>query len=356
MPNDLETAANNFSEQAKKHQIALYYTMGDDEKARKMVNGTYNDLYVIKCCFSSSSIYGSFLLFINTTYMKPVHVYIIVTKSFDLVDVKTTRDWRNFERQLYEVSKKGIHDEVFCNQLREGVTKALTFQEVSNLSKLVEQDNAIATTHYLQKFVSAVMGLQNMELTGDYEFISSLSMELHSLTSIKIAPGELAKGQGKDQQKVDVKIEKIEDALAGKEVKLILNGALILSPIKGKDISTVSVGERIMISIVDKNPKGIDVAKAFNAYDSEKGIKPIPGRIVSIKHDDVYTIFAIVAKGIYIKIVEEETNIKIAMDPTYYNGDTKNNTETSMSPMSLIMLAIVFVLLVGVVVFFVFII
>ncbi|HPS59591.1 MAG TPA: hypothetical protein PK514_15930 [Spirochaetota bacterium] len=354
MPNDLETAASNFSEQSRKHQIALYYTMGDQDKAKKMVTGGYTDLYVIKCIFSSSSVYGGFIVFINTAYLKAVSGYIIVTRSFDLVDVKTTKDWRTFEKILVETAKKGEHDEVFSNQIRDGLIKALTLQEVSNLSKLLEQDNGIAINRYMQRFISSVAGLQNMELKADYEQISSLAMELHSFTSAKIQPDEFTKGQGKDQT-AEVEIEKNEDALAGKDVKLILNGALILSPLKGKEISRVTAGDRIMISLVDKNPRTIDVAKAFNAYDSDKGIRPIPGRVVSIKLEGYYTIYAIVAKGIYVKIIEEEPLIKIAMDPAHYlSADGGKDDEKSVSGITLAVLAFVFLALVGVVLFFVF--
>jgi hypothetical protein len=353
MPNELDTAATNFSEQAKKHQIALYYTMGDQEKAKKMVSGGYSDLYVIKCVFSSSSVYGGFIGFINPAYLRTVNGYIIVTRSFDLADIKTTIDWRDFEKQLVEAATKGEHDEVFSNQLRDGVIKALSRQELSNLCSLLDQDNGIAINRYIQKFIGNVSGLQHMTLTADYEKISSLSMELHSLTSVKIAPEELARGQGKEPTP-DVIVESIDEALAGKEIKLMLNGALVLSPIKGREISTLTVGDRIMISLVDKNPKSIDVAKAFNAYDSEKGIRPIPGRIVSIKFDEYYTIYAIVAKGIYIKILEDETLIKVAMDPAHYQSAGVRGEEKYASGMIMAIIALVCILLAGIVIFFVF--
>ena len=69
MPSDLDSAANSLSEQTKKLQIALYYTFGDEDKAKKMVNGTYLDLYVIKGKFSSSSVYGAFVVFLNASHM-----------------------------------------------------------------------------------------------------------------------------------------------------------------------------------------------------------------------------------------------------------------------------------------------
>ncbi len=110
-----------------------------------------------------------------------------------------------------------------------------------------------------------------------------------------------------------------------------------------------------MISIIDKSPKASDLLKAFIAFREDGSAKPIAGRIVSIKHTTDYKVFAIVAKGIYIKIVEEEDFIKVAMDPTYYN--TQSSTEeadTKKNRMMMFILAGVFFVLVAIIVAFVF--
>lgn len=355
MTNELETAATNFSEQAKKLQIALYYTHNDQDKAKKMLNDTYRDLIVLKGRFSSASVYGAFIIFFSSVYMKVMNSFALVSKSFELADMKTSMDWRNFEKQLDNILKKGGMDEVFTAQVKENISKGLTIQELTKLLNLISINDAIAVNHSFQKFLSDVTGFQNIELSLDYESVTSLAMELHSITGMKIPPAELARGQMDEKSKQEVKVEKIDDGLAGKEVKLMLNGALILSPIKGKDIAKLAVGDRIMISIIDKNPKSVDVAKAFNAYDSEGNMKPIPGRIVSLKRDDYLHIMAIVAKGIYMKIIEEEENIKVAMDPAYYNQASKNEPEDKGSSKTMmVVLSLVFVVLVGIILFFVF--
>ena len=279
----------------------------------------------------------------------------MVSRSFELADVKTLIDWRNFEKQLDGVSKKGGFDEGFSAQFKENISKGLTIQDMTKLLNLIEMNDAIGVNHNFQKFLASVTGFQNIELSVDYEKTSSLMMEMHSITSMKIPPAELAKGQLKDKAAEEIKIEKIEEPLDAKEVRLMLNGALILSPIKGKEISRLAVGDRIMISIIDSNPRAVDVAKAFGAYDSEGNIKPIPGRIVSLKRSDIYHIFAIVAKGIYMKIKEEEDNIKVAMDPAYFSSGAKSESVNSgNNRMMLIVLSIVFVVLVGIIFFFVF--
>ncbi|HNX23763.1 MAG TPA: hypothetical protein PKG60_06915 [Spirochaetota bacterium] len=353
MPSDLESAANSLSEQTKKLQIALHYTFGDEEKAKKMLNGTYLDLYAVKGKFSSSSVYGAFIVFLNTSYIRVVNSYSLISRSFEISDIKTNQDWRNFEKQLVEISKKTGFDEAMTSKLRDSMNKALTIQEITKFAKLIEQDDGIAVNHNFQKFISDVTGFQNVELSVDYEKISSIAMELNSVTSTKIS--DAAESAKEKVAEDDIKIEKLDDPLEGKEVKLILNGALILSPIKGKEISELSIGDRIMISIIDKSPRAADLLKAFNAFRDDGSAKPIAGRIVSIKHLTDYKIFAIVAKGIYIKIVEEEDFIKVAMDPTYYNTQSSTDeADGKKNRMLMFILAGVFFVLVTIILLFVF--
>jgi hypothetical protein len=353
MSNDLESAASNFSEQSKKLQIAMYYTYDDQDKSKKMLAGSYLDLYVIKGRFSSSSVYGAFLLFINYEYLKIMHTYTIVSRSYETSEIKTSKDWRNFEREMISIANTGDFDEAFTGQLKEFLNKGLNVKELTTMVRLLEQDDAIALNHDFQRFLIDVSGYQNIEVSIDYEKISSLTMEMHSVTSTKVTPEELAKGHVKAKPP-EVKIEKIDDPLAGKDVKLILNGTLILSPIKGKDIGSLVEGDRIKLSLVDNNPKAVEVAKAFNAYDAENSrFKPITGRIISRKHEGVYTFFAIVAKGIFVKIVEEEDSIKVAMDPAFYdNAKADDDTAGSKNNMGLIVAALIFLILTGVVIYY----
>jgi hypothetical protein len=354
MSNDLESAASSFSEQSRKLQIAMYYTYGDDEKSKKMLSGAYLDMYVFKGRFSSSSVYGAFLLFFNTAYLKLMHIYTIVSRSYETSEIKTSKDWRNFEKEIVEISKAGDFDEGFSGELKEYLAKGLNLKELTKILKLLEQDDAIAVNHEFQRFLTDATGYQNIEVSIDYEKISSLAMEIHSITSSKVSPADLAMGHTKPKAP-DVKIEKIDDPLEGKEVKLVLNGALILSPIKGKDIFSLVEGDRIRLSLVDNNPKAVEVARAFDAYDDENGkFKPITGRIISKKHEGVYTFFAIVARGIYVKIVEEEDSIKVAMDPSYYsNAKADDPGEGSKNSISLIMSGVAFIVLIIIVLYFI---
>jgi hypothetical protein len=263
---------------------------------------------------------------LNIPNLKVANIYSIISRSFEVAEIKTTQDWRSFEDRLLATARKEDFDDVMTSKVNDTLAKSLNMQEVTKFLQLLDKDNGIAVNHDFQKFFSDVTGYQNLEFSMDYDKISSLTMELQSQTSEKMS------GPKEKKQAEDVNIESIDDPddpLAGKDVRLVVRGALILSPIKGKDISELVVGDKVMISVVDTSRKAADLLKAFNAYKDDGTPKPIAGRIISINHTTDYKIHAIVAKGIYVRIIEEENFIKVAMDSTYYGMQLVNDDQAS---------------------------
>ena len=363
MADNLQSAANSLAEQTRKFDIATYYTNGDAEKAKQMVAGAFKDQYAIKGRFTSSSVYGAFLVFFNPAVLAPMSVYTIITKSFAAEDIKTSADWKIFESEITTLLSAGEHDQVMCNHAREEITAGMTLDFNKDIKKLFEINDAITVNHRFKKLLETRLGFQQIKITIDFEPVSSLDMELFSTSSKKIDPRDMKEKLGQDQPDAEKKEEESKikpgDPLAGKEVKLIMTGSLILSPIKGKDISLIQVGDRVKIKIVDKTSKAVQVAKAFNAYDEETGnMSAITGRVVSSKFDSKvgHEFFIIVAKGIFVKVIEEEDNIKVAVEDPDAAAGRKGSKETKESRLSAplaILLVIVFMLLVGGVIFLV---
>lgn len=360
MGDNLDSAVNSLGEQTKKLEIASFYTHGDFDKAKDMVSGSYKDMYVLRIRFSSSSMYGASILFFNVPYLVMHDSFCVVSQHFDVAEIKTNVDWKNFEKELQSISTGGNNDQVLGSHLREMLISGFTMQTTGELKKLIENNDAIAVNHLFQKVIQDKTGYQKVQVSVDYDQISSLDMELFSVTSKKINPNELARKKEEEEKKKlaeSAPRADSDDPLAGKEIKLVLRGSLILSPIKGKEISTLAEGDRIKISLIDKNPKAIDVARAFNAYDKEEGrIRPIAGRVISIKYTPKsgYKIFAVVAKGIYVQIEEEEENIKVAMDGVVMSDiQEKQKDLISFSIPVMVGLVILLSILIGVIVIFI---
>lgn len=355
--NNMDSAVQSLSDQTKKLEIASYYTYGDMEKAKQMVAGTFKDIYILKVRLASSSIYGAIILFFNVNIMIMHDVYALISQGYDLADIKTTQNWRSFENTLMEIESKGEHDHVLGNHLKEELLGSFPRETANRVKALLENNDAIALNHFFQRLLQEKSGFQNIDITVDYEQTTSLDMEMNSQVSRKVDSRDLqAQKERNKKPEEEKKQADPDDPLAEREVKLLVMGSLLLSPIKGKDISKLEENDRIRISVTDENPKAKDLLKAFDAVTSEGERKPISGRIISVKYRPKkgYLIHAVVAKGIYVKIEEEEENIKVSMDPSSNWQQTVKKEEPKGSSLPIvIILLILFLIIVGVVISFI---
>ena len=351
-PDNLNKAVESLADQKKKLDIALHYTHGDAEKGKKMISGVYKDLFVIKARFSASTSFGTFIMFFNIPYSSVVHTFVLITHSYVLEDIKTNQQWRLFEEEIQKMIQTGDYDSEMTSKMRDYLLDAFTIkiggdQRANELRRNLEVNDEIAANRVIKKFIQDRFGFQSIDLSADYEKISSLDMELYSLTSYKIRlkPSDEAE---KKNEEPEIELFKDDEAdLKDKDIRLILPASLILAPIKGKSISNVKTGDRLKVNLISSTQKSISLAKAFNAYEDGK-FKPITGRVVSIRHlaDGGYKIFCLVAKGIYVRIEEEEDDIKVAVD----EFDNLQESGTESFRMQLIfILATVFIILAGII-------
>ena len=351
----LDTASESLSDYTRKLEIATFYTNGDEERAKQMIAGTLKDVYVIKGRFSSTSSFGAFIAFFNHFYLTLNSIYPVISDSFALKDIKTFNDWITFEKVLTDFLINNSHDDVLGRQFKNVLTSSFTIQFSSELKKLMTDRNEMEINRQFQQVVQARLGLQSVNMVVDVETISSLDMELYSITSQKVMDYRVHQDEKKESD-LDIEVDRDDDdkeVLKGKEVRLILRGSVILSPITGRDIGLLVVGDRLKVKIVDAHPKAVHVLQAFNAYDSD-GPHPILGRIVYIRRrtDGGYTIYAIVAKGIYVKIEEMEDNIKVAIDTSFLESESEKSRMSNLNMIIIISLSVVLLLLIILLIYF----
>ena len=103
------------------------------------------------------------------------------------------------------------------------------------------------------------LDLQNIKIEVNYDELSSLEMELNSKTSIKLTPEQLTGEKTKTKKIEDIVIEEDDedDSFKAENVKLVLEGALILDPIGGMHIEGLIVKDSINIKITDNNHRAI---------------------------------------------------------------------------------------------------
>lgn len=353
-PEIVETISKS-PELTRKFHIALFYTNGDEDRAVKMLDGGNQDLYVIKGRFSSSTQNGLFLIFFNSFNFQILSTSEIMSPAFALRNVDPKLDWREFERQLVEHINKGDHDEVMRRTMKDKIIAAFSITFMKEVTKAIQNNDDIVLNRMFQRLMKDSLGLQNVDMEATFQPDSSLAMEIESLSSKKIDVESLIKKKTQEAATEEKPSDGLARPVVGKDgIKLILKGGLILSPIKGKHISKLEVGDRVRVSLLESSPNAIKVAQAFNAYDG-KQFSPVNARMkLAYKTDKGYEFYAVIAKGILAHIIEEEDNIKVAMDPAFAVSESKEEVKKGGLSMPIIVAIIAaFIIIVSVLIFLV---
>lgn len=349
---NLDTAMNSLSEQSKKVDIALHYTNGDMDKAKQMVSGNYRDLAVIKGKFSSSSLYGTFVLFFNVEYSRLTDSFFSVSPDYELSGLNNRQDWKLYEKDIQEYKDKTDASR-YSSDFKDKFDKGFTLTFSKELAKNIKKDDTTQIIHVLQKYIQEISGLKRLDLSVEFQNASSLEMELESISTRKLDKKilEQKKKEKEAEKKASTAPESAEPEVGKNGVKLIVKSTLVLSPIKGKHISKVDVGDRLLVSMIEVNDQTIQIAKAFNAYNAENdSIKSVPARVMRIEFIDGlgYKVFLVIAKGIIAEVIEEETNIKVGLDPAYAASVQTNAEASNSKPILPIIIGLVAAILISI--------
>jgi hypothetical protein len=358
MVENLDNAVSSLSEQTKKINIALFFTGNDMDKAKQMVAGSYKDIFVLKMKFTSSSVYGAMITFLNSASFRFVDSYLVVSNDYLIANIDNNLDWKTFEKEISN-ARENMQDFRLVSEIKDKIDRGFISTVCTSIVKLIDKGDHIHLSHALQKFVQECTGLQRVDISVEIQKISSLEMELESISTRKIDTKAVETKKEEDEAIIVEKTPDDEDDIKpGKNgIRAVIRSSLILSPIKGKDINELKLGDRVMISLIDHNDQNKSIAKAFKAYDEDEGrILPIPARIKSLKYVDGvgYKIFVVIAKGVVGQIVEEEKNIKVALDPAVMiQVDPEKVQGSKAGLMVIVTLFVVILVLVAVILFMV---
>ncbi|MCP4133974.1 MAG: hypothetical protein GY754_23590 [bacterium] len=297
--------------------IARYYTNGDMEKANEMVEGTYKDLYVLKLSLLSPKTAGACLMFFNHATFLLGDAYGVVSQIGAGVDVDPDIEWLAFEQAISECLSREEHDSVLVFNLLQKIKESITPELGETIANHIAFDELGNVGNIFLAEVFEELEMIDITLTVRHEEISSLDMELQSKSSMKVPPEMLEGGDEEPAAEEVTQEAQAQEAAEEKgfdqsKVKLIFDGTLILSPISGMHITGLVVKDKIKVKITDSSPKAIQIAKAFNAYN-DGVMQPIIGEVASFRHKSPagYKMFIEIAEGIYVRIDEDEENIKV---------------------------------------------
>jgi len=263
-----------------------------------------NNILIIKGRFKSTSmnLYGQLIVIFNGE--KHVESYNTVVSTFsDAYNLEPNSEWNKCEETIVNLKWKGDYNASLTTSMMEEMNKY--FVDIKNTDILYEN-----TFNYDYKNMDAILYDLVNRIIHDKNLILETGIE--EVTQEDFRKGK--EGEQEKNEKDEDKDQASDDNYSLEEGSAILLAKPILSPVKGKPIYDLKLGDRIMIKIepnTDRSNYFIDLLD----LREENSIKSAPAEVVDIKvgtgKNDPIDILTLLGPGIYGKFTEEEKQVKL---------------------------------------------
>lgn len=326
---DTTNEYNSLNDTTRLINSALRFTKGNVEKAKQMISGQFNDAVAVKGKFSiGEEIFGIFLIFCNNQTSSIMNANTLLSTSKSLNEKMRVNDnWKSFYVNFknYVNTDKGekslLDSYDFTNHLIESLAGYEAYSDINS-------HNIAVVTEILTEIIYKYNNLGHISCQIDFEDTNSLQIDLEG---IPLETGSEPNTAGNEnEESAESTTEKTLDSIES-QADYVIDGKVIVSPVKGKYINDIKIGEKIKVIPVNTSDEiSIRVAKTLKAYSEEGAFLPITARIKAMVPMDGggFMIYGVVLKNILIRILEEE-NVKIEVQAP--RSETKPvSTESSL--------------------------
>lgn len=293
----------------------MKYNDGDMTRAKQVVQGILQDFMVIKGKMLSeqSSESGIFLLFIHRFKHYLVDKVSIIKDNKEFVaNILPTDPWRDFFAEIENslTTQDYLKDKV--TKLNQEWEKEFRPAILSQMLEKLQNKDLTSATIQLEKICSYAFGKGDFLLQMDFEEIPSYDYDdIVKSAFLKIEE----KKREKEKPPVEAPVEKAPTTdeielfrrKLASEGNVILKGDTSLSPIKGRFISEIRLGDVISGRIKDASQKAMNVVRQLSLITPEGRVRKTKGKVLFTKKSEQgYVIFVQIAPLVTLEILEEE--------------------------------------------------
>ena len=291
---------NDLNEKTQQIKIALKYTGDDVNKAKLMVNGQLNDVVVAKGKFSvGNGIYGALLIFFNSEQKYIMNLNSILSPAKKLHDKVAVNDgWRFFYSNLKDYVNSQSATELSSMNSYDFTRHLLESLRGYDMFDYIIEHNIEAVSDILTEIVSKYHNREQTQLQLDFETTSSLVLENADIPLENPDDSESNDDVKAEMTDEDALIAKIE-----KEADHIVDGRVIVAPVKGKYIKDIAQGDKIKALLVNENDSvAMSVASVQKAISQDGEMLPVKARVKAKipLREGGFIIYGVVAKNILV--------------------------------------------------------
>ena len=289
----------------KKLKLATDLCSGNVDMAKKLLSGEFKDSLAIKGRFKDEgdSSFGLFLIIINQLSVSRLYNSAIVADYASVFDTKPFVDWKTFLAKISKELEYDNYNKNLTNNLSALANKNVNQKNIKKIFDLVRVNDILQLTTFFEKIVGKSINKDTVNVTVDFEQISSIEIgEKLGISLIDtISEAKSANENHEKLEKLIQEIKTLENEFKGRIVKAKTE----VSPIKGKYIHEIKRGDQIYVIINDNSQLAISIAKQKGVYSVGKmGAFPAP-IIVNAKTKNGYMMYVGPVEDAIFKISEK---------------------------------------------------
>jgi hypothetical protein len=238
-----------------------------------------------------SNSFGLFIIFLNEELRMVENLIAVVSHFSSLYDTDPAVPWDSLEENLINLKWKGDISVNITIDLQNYLESALDRDRGNELYQLVKNNDITRMESLLQAILMKPLNDRNVHIETHSEYVSNAEMSSRRAERNKSTKKDEATASNESS-------ETIKDAI---EVDLVL------APVSGIPVYELAKGDKIMVRINDKFPKGKHYIDLLGAR-VEGNIIPVPAEVTDIKKNDQneYSILCMIREDIYGRAVETE--------------------------------------------------
>ncbi len=279
---------------AQKIKLVMPYVNHRNDIAESVVKGAINDIALIKFAFGRGErLFGLGLIIYSMVGKSVNSVFIAAGSESSFKDGDVQAPISDFFDGLESLMDAGAFDDAAAMKIESALRRVNT----AALAEAASKNDRAVLSRAITALLSVGIG-EGVAAEADSILMNSLRMEL------LLKPGARARRKETREQSVPEQ----ETTPGGMKM---LNVDLILSPSKGRNISSLKPGDHVQVMLDSNSPVAQKILKQLNLITGDK-IKPVGATVYSIKYHpkEGYKVFVQIAKGILGR-ADEEQDIRI---------------------------------------------
>jgi hypothetical protein len=214
--------------------------------------------------------------------------------------------WHEFEERIINIKWRGEYSINITNDIQKAIDYELKSKERTDEIIYYLTKNAIPKlSEFFQNILQRPTGDKNVTVDLEVELVSQEEVEE---VNIKRTKKDLEKKISAPTQQQ----QQAQDEFNLPPNSIVLESALVLSPITGVPVYELKPGDKVLTRITEKTQRGQYFKELLGAIDKTTNEeKPIPATVEQVKVlGKNYVILTSIGPGIYCKSVEED-NVKV---------------------------------------------